>query len=83
MAGLFCYSLSMNFMNSFDIEQAVRKYRPETPSGRAAQFLYDFMEEVNDHSDNWAYWKAPVAAANNLPAFLGCVFCNREHSFGC
>ena len=57
-------------MNEYEIDSAVRKYRPETPSGRAAQFLSDFRNEVNAHSDGWPYWSAPVRSANKLMEFL-------------
>jgi hypothetical protein len=57
-------------MNEHEIDSAVRKYRPETPSGRAAQFLSDFRHEVNAHSDGWCYWKAPVTASAKLIQFL-------------
>lgn len=75
----------MNYMNDYDItlaqqrlsdimetqqrladdQKAAAKIRFE-----AVQFLAAFKEEVDTHSDGWAYWKAPVAAANKLMEML-------------
>jgi hypothetical protein len=55
----------MNYMNDYDIMLA--QQRANTPVLRkAVQFLAAFKEQVNDHSDGWAYWKCPVNAANKL-----------------
>ncbi len=56
----------MMFMNDYDISRAVNWYGPDTVAGRAARFLNDFREEVDAHSDGWAYWRAPAAAAKRL-----------------
>lgn len=54
-------------MNTHDIAYALRKYGANTSSiGRAVRFLSAFQDEVNAHSDGWAYWKAPVKAAERL-----------------
>lgn len=38
--------------------------------GPAARFLQAFMEEVNAHSDGWAYWRPPVQAAARLMTLI-------------
>ena len=57
-------------MNDSEIESALRRYRPDTPSGRAALFLYTLKEETNANSDGWHSWPLPARAANKLMQFL-------------
>lgn len=54
------------FMNRYEIEQAVVRHANHPVLSKAAHFLQAFMEEVDAHSDGWAYWRAPVHAANKL-----------------
>lgn len=55
----------MLYMNESDIIQA--SMRARTPGMlRACKFLLGFKEEVDTHSDGWAYWKAPVKSAERL-----------------
>jgi hypothetical protein len=56
----------MMFMNEWDIERRNRELRFHPVLGPATQFLYDFQREVNQHSDGWPYWSAPVKAAKQL-----------------
>lgn len=68
---------ALHFMNEYDVMDAVRMYA-ENPHAaarfplraKAATFLREFMDEVNSHSDGWAYWRAPVAAANQLMTLI-------------
>lgn len=60
----------MLFMNHSDIDAAVRKYRPESVSGRAAQILADLRDQANEHSDGWHSWPLPARAAAKLMAFV-------------
>jgi hypothetical protein len=60
----------MNYMNDYDIMLAQQRYAGHPVLNKAAQFLAAFKEEVDTHSDGWAYWKAPVAAANKLMEML-------------
>lgn len=56
----------MEFFNEFDIMQAQQRLRPDSVSGRAVAFLAAFRDEVNNYSDGWAHWKAPLSAAQKL-----------------
>lgn len=56
----------MKFMNEYDISLAEQRHIGHPVLARATQFLMDFREEVNAHSDGWAYWGAPVRAAAKL-----------------
>jgi 23S rRNA A2030 N6-methylase RlmJ len=53
-------------MDEHDIRAARLRYHKHHILGRATEFLEAFMQEVNDHSDGWAYWPAPVKAAKKL-----------------
>jgi hypothetical protein len=55
----------MLYMNEYEIETAV-KLLANDPTGKMARFLRDFKDEVNAHSDGWAYWRAPLRAARQL-----------------
>ena len=51
-------------------EHEIESFRVQ-PAGSHAQraahvILIAFMREVNAHSDGWAYWAAPVKAAEKL-----------------
>jgi hypothetical protein len=56
----------MLFMNEWDIEEAVNRFRQHPTLGPAARFLRDFKNEVNSHSDGWPYWSPPVHACKQL-----------------
>jgi hypothetical protein len=58
--------IALRFMNSYDIEEAVAILARDPVLGKAARFLKEFKEEVDSHSDGWAYWRPPVAAAAKL-----------------
>lgn len=60
-----CYTLIMNYMNDFDIARALTTNR-HVVLNKAARFLEAFKWQVDANSDGWAYWNAPVAAANKL-----------------
>ena len=56
----------MNYMNGSEIDCATQRFSQHPILSKATAFLAAFKEEVDSHSDGWAYWKAPVAAANKL-----------------
>lgn len=58
----------MMYMNEYEINDAVDRFRHLTNPIplRAAKFLAAFRDEVNSHSDGWAYWNAPVNSARKL-----------------
>lgn len=62
--------VALHFMNQWDVEEAAQRYAKHPVLGKATRFLKEFMEEVNQHSDGWAYWKAPVAAAGQLMTLI-------------
>lgn len=53
-------------MNTYDIELAKQQYASHPVLSKATRFLADYQFEVNQHSDGWAYWKAPYNAAKKL-----------------
>lgn len=54
------------FMNEWNVRESVERYREHPILSRATRFLLAHMEEVNAHSDGWAYWRLPVDAARSL-----------------
>lgn len=60
----------MRYMNEWDIQEAVQRYSDHPVLGKATRFLVDFRDEVNSHSDGWAYWRQPVNAAAKLMALF-------------
>lgn len=61
---------AMMFMNDGEIEMAVDRFQNHPVLGKASRFLQEFMNEVNSHSDGWAYWKPPVQAAKALMTLI-------------
>ena len=60
----------MKFMNTWDIDEAVARFPGHPVLGKATRFLARFRDEVDAHSDGWAYWAAPVRAAAKLIAMI-------------
>lgn len=58
------------WMNEMDIDQAVERFKAHPVLGKYARFLSAFRDEVNAHSDGWAYWKAPAKAADRLMTLM-------------
>jgi hypothetical protein len=56
----------MLYMNDFDIFQAVERHLNHPVLSKATRFLVAFKQEVDSHSDGWAYWRPPVQAAAKL-----------------
>jgi hypothetical protein len=54
------------WMNTYDIDEAVERFQNRPVLGKAARLLAEFRDEVNAHSDGWAYWQAPSKAAGRL-----------------
>jgi len=52
----------MKYMNDYDMELALRRASGDVQI-RAARFLIAFCEQVNEHSDGWAYWR-PASAGS-------------------
>jgi hypothetical protein len=59
-----------NPMNTWDIDEAVCRFRKMPNLGQATRFLAAFRDEVDTHSDGWAYWPKPRRAAKKLMALI-------------
>ena len=46
------------------------RYANHPVLGPATTFLSEFKDEVDNHSDGWAYWKAPLQAAAQLMTLI-------------
>jgi hypothetical protein len=55
------------FMNEMEIIAAHQRDAsdPGVP-GKAVRFLLQFMNQVNEHSDGWCYWKPAIHSAAKL-----------------
>ena len=60
----------MKYMNDYDIDQAEQRYCNDPVLSKAVAFLAAFRDEVNSHSDGWAYWRPPVQAAAKLMTLI-------------
>lgn len=62
----------MLFMNSWDIEDAVRRFQPdETPNlAEGARVLAALAGWTDRNSDGWCYWPKPCRAAKSLITLL-------------
>ncbi|HEY6019447.1 MAG TPA: hypothetical protein VIY48_05975 [Candidatus Paceibacterota bacterium] len=60
----------MMFMNHWDIDEAVARPTFFSYQHLAARFLQEFRNEVDANSDGWAYWKAPVMAAQKMQGIV-------------
>jgi hypothetical protein len=60
----------MPFMNESEIRDACRRHANDLVLSAATEFLRDFMDEVNAHSDGWAHWARPLRAAENLMTLI-------------
>lgn len=58
------------FMNEYEIDEAVRRYADDPILGKASRFLQEFKDEVNAHSDGWAYWKPGMTSAGKLMTLI-------------
>jgi hypothetical protein len=58
------------WMNQWEVEEAAERFKSHPVLGKYARFLDAFKNEVNEHSDGWAYWKLPTKAADKLMTIL-------------
>lgn len=56
----------MKFMNRWEIDDAVLRWRNHPVLGPAAQTLRNLRDAADANSDGWAYWPKPVRAARSL-----------------
>lgn len=57
-------------MNTWDIEWAFIRYGQHPILGPAVKFLRQFRDLIDDNSDGWCYWRAPVKAADKLMTLI-------------
>lgn len=60
----------MHFMNHWDIDEAAERFRNHPVLSKATRFLAALRDEVDSHSDGWAYWGPPGRAANQLMTLI-------------
>lgn len=60
----------MMFLNEYEIDRTAETLRSDPVMGPATRFLADFRDQVNGHSDGWAYWPLPVRAAKSLMTLI-------------
>ena len=60
----------MNFMNDFEIDEALVQFHNEPVLGAAAKTLANLRDVANANSDGWAYWPKPARSANKLMRLL-------------
>jgi hypothetical protein len=65
--------MTIVFMNEYEIDEAARRYADDPILGKASRFLQEFRDEVNAHSDGWAYWKPAITSAGKLMALIQSV----------
>lgn len=58
------------WMNRCEVEEARDRYQNDPVLGPATRYLYDLMEETNEHSDGWHSWPAPAKAAEKLMVLI-------------
>jgi hypothetical protein len=58
------------FMNEYEIDEAARCCMHDPVLSKATRFLQEFKNEVNAHSDGWAYWKPAMASAGKLMTLI-------------
>lgn len=60
----------MFLLNSWEIDEKVARYEGQPVLGQAATILAALRDLVDAHSDGWAYWRKPAAAARQLQQLL-------------
>ena len=60
----------MLFMNEYEIDEAVRRHTHDPILAEATRFLQEFKNEVNAHSDGWAYWQPAIRSAKQLMTLI-------------
>lgn len=56
----------MRFMNTWDIDTSVNRYRHDAVLGPATRTLSNLRDAADNNSDGWAYWPKPARAAAKL-----------------
>lgn len=56
----------MYFMNTWEIDEAFHRHHSHPILQPATILLKRFRDVIDENSDGWAYWNAPVKAAKRL-----------------
>jgi hypothetical protein len=67
----------MMFMNTWEIDDAVRTFADEPVLGAAARTLANLRDAADENSDGWAYWPKPCRAAAKLQGLLEAAVTNQ------
>jgi hypothetical protein len=54
------------WMNRWEIEEMVRKYKHDPVLGPATKYLDDYRELIDNVSDGWPYWSYGTKCAHTL-----------------
>lgn len=60
----------MLFMNTYEIDEAIYRFRLDPVLGPAARILGELRDLANETSDGWCYWPKPANAARLLMELL-------------
>jgi hypothetical protein len=60
----------MRFMNTWDIDDARKRYANHPILGPATRTLDNLRDWADDNSDGWAYWPKPSRAAAKLQEMI-------------
>lgn len=61
----------MQFMNQYEITDAVERYVHHPILGPATRTLHNLEVAADQNSDGWAYWPKPARAAAQLMRLIG------------
>jgi hypothetical protein len=56
----------MRFMNEYDIDDALGRFRDHPVLGPATRTLASLRDAANSNSDGWCYWPKPARSAAKL-----------------
>jgi hypothetical protein len=62
--------IALHFMNESEIDHAKERHKMHPILGPATELLSDLRDLVNQNSDGWCYWRAPVKAADKLMTMI-------------
>ena len=62
--------VAATWMNEYEVDEALQLLSNDPVLGKYVRFLSEFKDQVNSHSDGWAYWKLPAHAAGQLMTLL-------------
>lgn len=60
----------MLFMNTYEIDESVQRWRNHPTLGPASRTLANLRDCADNNSDGWAFWPKPCRAAKQLQELL-------------